>query len=68
MLAFFHLAEGVELRLQAGRVIAPPVLSVAALFLCGRVLGLSMLKLKRWNLILPSPLHSKPWYEIPAYV
>lgn len=63
----FHLAEGAKLCLQGGRVITPPVLSIAALFLHDRVLGLSVQKLK-WNLILSSPLHSKTWCEIPAYV
>lgn len=66
--AFSHSTEGTELRLWAGRAMAPPVLGIAALFLYGRVLGLSMLKIKRWNLILSSPLHSKTQYEIPAYV
>lgn len=44
--AFSHSMEGVELCLWTGSVIAPPVLGIAALFLCSRVLGLSMLKIK----------------------
>lgn len=67
MPVFSHSVEGVKLRLRAGRAITPPVLSIAALFLCSRVLGLSMLEIKWWNLILPSPLHSRTHYEIPAY-
>lgn len=68
MPAFSHSAEDVEFCLQAGRAIAPPALSIATLFLYSWVLGLSMLKIKWWNLILSSPLHSKTRYEIPAYV
>lgn len=40
----------------------------AALPLGGGVLGLSLLRIKQGNLILLSCLHSKTWYEIPAYV
>lgn len=65
--AFPHSEEGVVLHLQAERTFVSPLLSFTALFLHGWMLGLSMLKIKGWNLILSNCLHSKTWYGIPAY-